>query len=42
VIKEVGIKPAPYPIIKRRLPTYSKPEWRQAMSGAAAGRAAEG
>ncbi len=42
VIEEVGIKPASYPTIKRRLPVYAKPEWRQAVSGAAAGRAALG
>jgi len=42
VIDEVGIKPASYPTIKRRLPVYAKPEWRQAVSGAAAGRAALG
>jgi hypothetical protein len=42
VIEEVGIKPASYPTIKRRLPLYAKPEWRQAVSGASAGRAALG
>jgi DDE family transposase len=42
VVEEVGIKPASYPTIKRRLPLYAKPEWRQAVSGAAAGRAALG
>jgi len=42
VLEEVGIKAASYPTIKRRLPLYAKPEWRQAVSGAAAGRAALG
>lgn len=42
VIDEVGIKPASYPTIKRRLPRYAKDEWRQALCGAAATRAVLG
>ena len=42
VIDEIGIKPASYPTIKRRLPVYAKEEWRRSISGAAAGRAALG
>jgi hypothetical protein len=42
VIEEVGIKPVSYPTIKRRVPVYAKQEWRQALSSAAARRAALG
>jgi len=42
VIDEVGIRPASYPTIKRRLPVYAKPQWRQAVSRAVARRAALG
>jgi len=42
VIDEVGIKPASYRTIKRRLPVYATQEWRYALSSAAAGRAALG
>jgi len=36
VIDEVGIRPASYATIKRRLPVYAKEEWRRAICGAAA------
>ena len=42
MVDEVGIKAASYPTIKRRLLMYAKPEWRQAISGAAAAGAALG
>lgn len=42
VIEEVGIKPASYRTIKRRLPLYAKQEWRDALTAASVRRAALG
>jgi hypothetical protein len=42
VIEEVGIKPASYRTIKRRLPLYAKQEWRDVLSAVSAARAALG
>jgi len=42
VLDEVGVNTTSYRTIKRRLPGYAKPEWRHAISGAAARRAALG
>lgn len=42
VLDEVGVNMASYRTIMRRLPVYARDEWRQAVCGAAAGRAALG
>ena len=42
VLDEIGVNATSYRTIKRRLSTYAKDEWRQALSGAAAQRAALG
>jgi len=39
VLAEVGIKPASYATVKRRLPAYAKPKWRQSVAAACAARA---
>ena len=36
VLGEVGAAPASYATVKRRLPSYAKPSWRQALAGASA------
>jgi hypothetical protein len=41
VIDEVGIKPASYRTIKRRLPVYAEQEWRDRLTAASAKRAAQ-
>jgi hypothetical protein len=42
VIEEVGVAPASYGTVKRRLPGYAQPSWRQALSAACARHAALG
>ena len=42
VLGEVGIAPASYATVKRRLPIYAKPPWRQALSAACAAHAGLG
>lgn len=42
VLDEIGVNATSYRTIKRRLPIYATDEWRQAISGAAARRAALG
>jgi hypothetical protein len=39
VLTEVGVEPASYATVKRRLPTYARPQWRQALASASARRA---
>ena len=39
VIGEVGVTPASYATVKRRLPIYAQPSWRQALSAVCAGHA---
>lgn len=39
VLGEVGINPASYATVKRRLRIYAQPSWRQALAAAAAGHA---
>jgi hypothetical protein len=39
VLGEAGIEPASYATIKRRLPTYAKPAWRQALAKTSAAHA---
>jgi hypothetical protein len=36
VIQEVGVAPASYATVKRRLPGYAQPSWRQTLSAACA------
>jgi hypothetical protein len=36
VLTEVGVEPASYATVKRRLPIYAKPSWRQSLAGACA------
>jgi hypothetical protein len=36
VLAEVGIEPCSYPTLKRRLPVYARPSWRQALAAACA------
>ncbi|BBY56941.1 IS1634 family transposase [Mycolicibacterium sarraceniae] len=36
VLNEVGVPAASYATLKRRLPSYAKPSWRQALAGASA------
>ena len=40
VLSEVGVEAASYATVKRRLPGYAKPAWRQALAAACAARAA--
>jgi hypothetical protein len=42
VISEVGVEPCSYATIKRRLPVYAKPAWRQALAAASAAHAGLG
>ncbi|GAA1094718.1 hypothetical protein GCM10009648_37430 [Tsukamurella spumae] len=42
VLEEVGQHPASYATVKRRLPMYAKPVWRQALSAACADHAGIG
>jgi Transposase DDE domain len=42
VLGEAGIAPASYATLKRRLPVYAKPSWRQRLAGACAKHAALG
>lgn len=42
VLDEVGVGTASYATIKRRLPEYAKPQWRQRLSKASAERASLG
>jgi len=42
VLEEVGVASASYATIKRRLPRYAQPEWRQGLGAASAARAALG
>jgi hypothetical protein len=39
VLEEVGIAPCSYPTLKRRLPVYARPSWRQALAAACAAHA---
>jgi Transposase DDE domain len=39
VLTEVGVEPASYATIKRRLPTYAQPRWRRSLATASARRA---
>jgi Transposase DDE domain len=42
VLTEVGVEPASYATLKRRLPIYARPRWRQSLAAASAGRASLG
>ncbi|WP_293059083.1 IS1634 family transposase [Mycobacterium sp.] len=42
VLNEIGIPAASYATLKRRLPTYAKPSWRQALAKACAAHAGLG
>ena len=42
VLTEVGVEPASYATVKRRLPSYVHPQWRQALAAASARRAGLG
>lgn len=42
VLGEVGVEPASYATVKRRLPGYAQPQWRQALAAASARRAGLG
>jgi len=42
VLTEVGVEPASYATVKRRLPSYARPQWRQALATASARRAGLG
>jgi hypothetical protein len=42
VLSEVGVEPASYATVKRRLPIYAQPQWRQALAAASARRAGLG
>jgi hypothetical protein len=42
VLIEVGVDAASYATVKRRLPIYAQPSWRQALSSACAGHAGLG
>ena len=42
VLTEVGVEPASYATVKRRLPSYAHPQWRQALAAASARRAGLG
>jgi hypothetical protein len=39
VLEEAGVAPASYRTVKRRLPTYAQPAWRQRLSAACAAHA---
>jgi hypothetical protein len=39
VLTEVGLSPASYATVKRRLPRYAKPGWRQALAAVSAAHA---
>ena len=41
-LTEVGVDPASYATLKRRLPIYAQPRWRQSLAGACARRAGLG
>ena len=34
VLTEVGVEPASYATLKRRLPVYAQPRWRQSLAAA--------
>ena len=36
VLMEIGVEPASYATVKRRLPSYAQPLWRQSLAGACA------
>jgi Transposase DDE domain len=42
VLSEVGVAPASYATVKRRLPIYAQPRWRQSLATASARRAGLG
>jgi hypothetical protein len=42
VLTEVGVEPASYATLKRRLPIYARPRWRQSLAATAARRAGLG
>src|SRR6476620_5707788 len=42
VLTEVGVEPASYATLKRRLPSYAQPSWRQSLAAASARRAGLG
>ena len=42
VLTEAGVEPASYATLKRRLPIYAQPRWRQSLSAASARRAGLG
>jgi hypothetical protein len=42
VLEEVGVEPASYATVKRRLPAFAEPRWRAALSAACAARCALG
>ncbi|TQC34045.1 IS1634 family transposase, partial [Rhodococcus sp. WS7] len=42
VLTEVGVEPASYATVKRRLPIYAQPQWRQSLAAASARRAGLG
>jgi hypothetical protein len=42
VHSEVGVAPTPYATVKRRLPIYAQPRWRQSLATASARRASLG
>ena len=42
VLAETGVDAVSYPTIKRRLPRYGQPSWRQGLAAACAKRAALG
>jgi hypothetical protein len=42
VLTEVGVEPASYATLKRRLPIYAQPRWRQSLASACARRAGLG
>ena len=42
VLSEVGVEPASYATIKRRLPVYARPSWRQSLATASARHAGLG
>jgi hypothetical protein len=42
VLEEAGIEPCSYPTLKRRLPVYAQPSWRQALAAACAAHAGLG
>ncbi len=39
VLTEVGVEPASYATVKRRLPVYARAGWRQSLAAACAARA---